>query len=174
MWVGCTGALEERCTKIVRSLAAVLKAADISFGILGDEESCCGEPARRLGNEYLFQMQAAANIELMNGYNIRKIVTICPHCYNTIKNEYPRFGGNFEVVHHSQLIASLLESGKVVINQQIEGSVTYHDPCYLGRYNDIYSEPRSILDKLSGTGLVEMKENRRKSFCCGGGGGHIG
>ncbi|MDD4873966.1 MAG: (Fe-S)-binding protein [Dehalococcoidales bacterium] len=173
LWVGCTGALEERCIKVIRSVTAVMKAAGINFAIMGDEESCCGEPARRLGNEYLFQMQAAGNIEKLKNYNIKKIVTVCPHCYNTIKNEYPRFGGHFDIIHHSELIASLLEEEKVKMSQTVGESVTYHDPCYLGRYNDIYEQPRRILQMLPGTELIEMKDKGRKSFCCGAGGGHM-
>ncbi len=171
-WVGCTGALEERSIRISRSLAGVLKQAGVNFGILGAEESCCGEPARRLGNEYLFQMQAEKNIKTLNNYGVKKIVTACPHCFNTIKNEYPEFGGEFEVIHHTQLIAELLRENRLEIKAG-GGVITYHDPCYLGRYNDIYKPPRQILNSIPGTELVEMAEKKRRSFCCGGGGGRM-
>lgn len=172
-WVGCTGALEERSMKVAQSVAKILKLAGINFGILGVEESCCGEPARRLGNEYLFQMQAGKNIEILKRYNVKKIVTACPHCYNTIKNEYPQFGGEFEVIHHTEFIADLLKEGELRIIKGVSGMVTYHDSCYLGRYNDIYRPPRQILNNMPDLTLVEMKKNRRRSFCCGGGGGRM-
>jgi Fe-S oxidoreductase len=172
-WVGCTSALEERSTRIAQAVARLMKLAGINFAILGDQESCCGEPARRLGNEYLFQTQAQRNIELLKGYNIQRIVAACPHCYNTIKNEYPQFGGNFEVIHHTELIASLLKEGRLKIANGLSGAVTYHDACYLGRYNDVYQPPRDILRSLPAAKLVEMERNRKRSFCCGGGGGHM-
>jgi len=172
-WVGCSYALEERSTKVAQDLAKLLKLAGINFGILGAEESCCGEPARRLGNEYLFQMQAEKNIELLKSYGVKQIVTACPHGYNTIKNEYPQFGGNFEVIHHTELIAQLLKEGKLRISKGTGGVVTYHDPCYLGRYNDIYQPPRQIIKSVPDIKMVEMERNREHSFCCGGGGGHM-
>ena len=172
-WVGCTGALEERSIQVIHSVVKILKLAGVNFGILGTEESCCGEPARRLGNEYLFQMQAEKNIKILNGYNIERIVTACPHCYNTFKNEYPEFGGNFEVIHHTEFIADLFNKGKLKIKQATSGLITYHDPCYLGRCNNIYKPPRQILKNLCKTKLVEMIDNRKRSFCCGGGGGHM-
>ena len=171
-WVGCTGALEERSVKISRSLTVILKQAGVKFGILGAEESCCGEPARRLGNEYLFQMQVEKNIKTLNNYGIKRIVTACPHCFNTIKNEYPGFGGKFEVMHHTQLIAGLLRENRLEI-KTASGTITYHDPCYLGRYNDVYKPPRQILSSIPGAELVEMAEKKRRSFCCGGGGGRM-
>jgi Fe-S oxidoreductase len=172
-WVGCTEALEERSTKVSQAVAKLLKLAGVNFGILGAEESCCGEPARRLGNEYLFQMQAGKNIELFKGYNVKMIVTACPHCYNTIKNEYPQFGGKFEVFHHTDFIAQLLKQGKLRIRKGIGGVATYHDPCYLGRYNDIYQPPRQIIRSIPDMRMVEMERNRERGFCCGGGGGHM-
>jgi len=170
-WVGCTLALEERSMKVAKAVAKVLKLAEINFGILGTEESCCGEPARRLGNEYLFQLQAEKNIELLKSYNVKKIVTACPHGYNTLKNEYPQFGGDFEVMHHTEFMANLLKEGKLRISQGVKGLVTYHDACYLGRYNNIFEPPREILQNLPDITLVEMERNRERSFCCGGGGG---
>jgi len=172
-WVGCTSALEERSIKVAQAVAKIMKLAGVNFGILGVEESCCGEPARRLGNEYLFQIQAEKNIELLKGYNVKKIVTACPHGYNTLKHEYPQFEGKFEVVHHTEFIANLLKEGKVRINKGAGGVVTYHDACYLGRYNDIFEPPREILRNLTDVTLVEMERNRELGFCCGGGGGHM-
>lgn len=172
-WVGCTGALEERSTKISQATAKLLKAAGVNFGILGTEESCCGEPARRLGNEYLFQMQAEKNIEILKNYGVKRIVTACPHGYHTLKNEYPQFGGKFEVIHHTQLIAQLLKEGKLKVKKGLGELVTYHDACYLGRYNDIYQPPRGIVKSIPDIKLVEMERNKENSFCCGGGGGHM-
>ncbi len=171
-WVGCSYALEERSTKISQALAKLLKTAGVNFGILGMEESCCGEPARRLGNEYLFQMQAEKNIEILNNYGVKRLVTACPHGYNTLKNEYPQFGGNFEVIHHTELIIQLLKEGKLKVKGLSE-LVTYHDACYLGRYNDIYQPPRQIIKNIPDIKMVEMERNRDNSFCCGGGGGHM-
>ena len=172
-WVGCTEALDERGIKIAQSIAKIMQQAGINFGILGTEESCCGDPARRLGDEVLYQTQAQKNIEILKGYNVKKIVTGCPHCYNTIKNEYPQFDGNFEVIHHTELIAGLLKEGKIKIAKGDYGSITFHDPCYLGRHNDIYQQPRQILKSLADTKLVEMEMNKKRAFCCGGGGGRL-
>jgi Fe-S oxidoreductase len=157
--------------KIAVAMGKILKAAGVSFAVLGPEETCCGEPARRLGNEYLFQMQATKNIEQFKNYNAKKIITTCPHCFNTIKNEYPQFGGEFEVVHHTQFIAELLKQGKIKPASMSDGKLTYHDSCYLGRHNDIYEAPRQVLASISPYGLLEMKRIRQNGFCCGGGGG---
>jgi len=173
LWVGCAPALEARNMKVAIATAKILKAAGVNFGILGDEESCCGEPARRMGNEYLYQMQAQRNIETMKNYNVKKIVTLCPHCYNTIKNEYPQFNGQFEVVHHSEYIAALLEEGKIKIKGKNNWKLTFHDSCYLGRHNDIYQQPRKILEAANESKPVEMQRSFNNGFCCGGGGGRF-
>jgi Fe-S oxidoreductase len=172
-WVGCTEALEDRSLKVAQAVARLMKQAGVNFGILGEEEMCCGDPARRLGAEHIFQMLAMNNIQLFTSYNVKKIVTACPHCFNTLKNEYPQLGGQFEVVHHSQFIADLIRENKLKINQAREAIVTYHDACYLGRYNEIYQPPRQILESIPGVTLVEMEKNRKNGFCCGGGGGRM-
>jgi len=172
-WVGCTEALEDRSIKIAQAMGKLLKQAGVNFGILGEEESCCGDPARRLGNERQFQLQAQKNIKTMQGYNVKKIITACPHCYNTIKHEYPQFGGEFEVFHHTEFIAELIKENKLKIAQSNGKVITYQDPCYLGRYNDIYQPPRQILNSIPDTSVVEMQQNRERSFCCGGGGGRM-
>ncbi len=151
----------------------ILQAAGVHFGILGTEEKCCGDSARRMGNEYLFQTLAQENIECMKKYGVKKIVTTCPHGYNVIKNEYPQFGGNYEVYHHTELIAQLIAQGKIKLTNSIDQTITYHDSCYLGRYNDIYSEPRKIISDIRGIKLVEMGRSCERSFCCGAGGGRM-
>jgi Fe-S oxidoreductase len=158
---------------VAKAVAKVLQAAGVNFGILGTEESCCGEPARRIGNEYLFQMLAQQNIETLKGYGVKKIVSACPHCFNTIKNEYPQFGGHFEVWHHTEFIAELLKQGKIPLARSLDKKITYHDSCYLARYNDIYQEPRQILHAVTGASPAEMEHRMSKSFCCGGGGGRM-
>jgi heterodisulfide reductase subunit D len=173
-WVGCAGSFDERAQKITRAVAKILNACGVKFAILGTEESCNGDPARRAGNEFLFQMQARSNVQVLNGYGIKKIVTACPHCFNMLKNEYPDFGGNYEVIHHSQMIQSLLDEGRLKISGgKFEGKrITYHDPCYLGRGNDVYEAPRDVISKLD-SAFVEMKRSRRFGLCCGAGGAQM-
>ena len=170
-WVGCTGALVERNVKATLAMTRVLKAAGVDFAVLGDVETCCGDPARRAGYEFQFQIMAEQNIEIFKSHNIKEIVTSCPHCYNTIKNEYPKFGGDFKVVHYTQYIADLIKQGKLKLTGEMNSTLTFHDPCYLGRYNKIYEEPRWILKTIPKTKLEEMERSGNTSFCCGGGGG---
>jgi Fe-S oxidoreductase len=176
-WVGCAGSFDDRGKKVSNAMVKILRAAGINFGILGQEENCCGDQARRLGNEYMFQMMAQGNIEIFKRYNIKKILVTCPHGYNTFKNEYPEYAKslgiddwNVEVIHHSQFIAGLIQEGKLEMKQKINASVTFHDPCYLGRHNSVFEAPRSVLSQ-SGAKIREMKRNRYHSFCCGAGGG---
>ena len=173
-WVGCAGSFDDRAKKITRAIVNILNHVGLSFAVLGTEESCTGDPAKRSGNEFLFQMQAMTNITVLNGYEIKKIVTGCPHCYNTLKNEYPALGGNYEVVHHTQLVQELIDKGKLTIKGgAFKGKkITFHDPCYLGRANGVYEAPRSIIQKLD-TDLAEMKRSRAKGFCCGAGGAQM-
>jgi Fe-S oxidoreductase len=171
-WVGCSAALDDRNMKVAKATAKILKAAGISFGILGDEEACCGDPARRMGDEYLFQTLCQQNIEIFKGYDVTKILTTCPHCFNSLKHEYPQFGVNYEVMHHSQFIHELIRSGKLKLNNTVGIKAAYHDSCYLGRYNDIYDEPREVLKAVTGN-ISELPRHKTASFCCGGGGGHM-
>ncbi|MBA2287605.1 MAG: (Fe-S)-binding protein, partial [Ktedonobacteraceae bacterium] len=193
-WVGCMGSFDQRNKKVATSVVKILQAAQVNFAILGPEESCTGDPARRIGNEYLWQMMAQQNIEVLNNYGFnaaeahnghnghagatsappqhRTIITACPHCFNTIKNEYTQLGGNYEVVHHTVFIEQLLADEKITLPAGFDRrKLTYHDPCYIGRYNDVYDEPRRVLTVLNSNGITEMRRNRNKSFCCGGGGG---
>ena len=172
-WVGCSGAFDVRNRKVSTALIKVMKQAGINFSIIGSEEMCCGDSARRLGEEYLYQTLAEGNIELLKEFEFKKIVTHCPHCLNTLKNEYPQMGGEFEVVHHSQFILDLINSGKITLEKPIPASITYHDSCYLGRYNNIYQEPRKIISAIPQTSLSEMDRSFDRSFCCGAGGGRM-
>ena len=173
-WVGCSGSFDQRAQKITKAVAKILNHCNVSFAVLGTEESCTGDPAKRAGNEFLFQMQAMMNIQVLNGYEIKKIVTACPHCFNTIKNEYPQLGGTYEVVHHSQLLQELINDGKL----KVEGGnflgkkIVYHDPCYLGRANNVYEAPREVISKLDAE-LFEMKRSRANGLCCGAGGAQM-
>ncbi|WP_298370462.1 (Fe-S)-binding protein [uncultured Lutibacter sp.] len=173
-WVGCAGSFDDRAKKITKAFVKILKKAGVDFAVLGTEESCSGDPAKRAGNEFLFQMQAMTNIEVLNSYEVKKIVTACPHCFNTLKNEYPSLGGNYEVVHHTELIKSLLDNGRLSIEGgKYKGQkITFHDPCYLGRANDIYEIPRDLIKKLE-VELVEMKRCKSNGLCCGAGGAQM-
>lgn len=173
-WVGCAGSFDDRAKKITKAFVKILNRSNVSFAVLGTEESCTGDPAKRAGNEFLFQMQALMNIEVMNAYEVKKIVTACPHCFNTLKNEYPELGGKYEVVHHTEFIKSLLNEGKLTIEGgQFKGKrITFHDPCYLGRANNVYEAPRDLIEKLDAE-LVEMKRSRANGLCCGAGGAQM-
>lgn len=172
-WVGCYGSFDERNKKVARAFVKLLQAAEVDFAILGNEEKCTGEPARRLGHEYLYQTLAQGNIETLKRYRFQTIVTACPHCFNTIRNEYPDFDGHFRVIHHSQLLEELVRAGRLRVAQEGSERITYHDACNLGRYNNVYDEPRRVLASATRAELVEMRLNRSKGFCCGGGGGRV-
>ncbi len=173
-WVGCAGSFDDRAKKITKACAKLLNQAEVEFAVLGTEESCTGDPAKRAGNEFLFQMQAMMNIQVLDGYEIKKIVTTCPHCFNTIKNEYPGLGGNYEVMHHTQFLKSLLKEGRLKVEGgKFKGKrITFHDPCYLGRANNEYEAPRELLQKLE-VELIEMKRCKTRGLCCGAGGAQM-
>jgi Fe-S oxidoreductase len=173
-WVGCMGSFDDRAKKITKAFVRLLQKAEVDFAVLGTEESCTGDPAKRAGNEFLFQMQAVTNIEVLNSYEIKKIVTACPHCFNTIKNEYPELGGNYEVMHHTTFLKSLLDEGRLKVEGgKFKGKrITFHDPCYLGRANNEYEAPRDLLRKLE-VELLEMRKCKSEGLCCGAGGGQM-
>jgi len=173
-WVGCAGSFDDRAKKITKAFVRILNNANVDFAVLGTEESCTGDPAKRSGNEFLFQMQAVSNIEVLNAYDIKKIVTACPHCFNTLKNEYPSLGGHYEVVHHTQFLKSLLDDGRLSIEGgKFKGKrITFHDPCYLGRANNVYEAPRDLIRKLDAE-LLEMKSCKSRGLCCGAGGAQM-
>ena len=174
-WVGCAGSFDDRAKKITKAIVRILHHCDVKFAVLGAEESCTGDPAKRAGNEFLFQMQAMQNIMVLNGYEVKKIVTGCPHCFNILKNEYPELGGNYEVIHHTQMINGLIKDGRLRIEdgKAFKGKrITFHDPCYLGRANDVYEAPREALESLDAE-LVEMRRCKSKGLCCGAGGAQM-
>jgi heterodisulfide reductase subunit D len=173
-WVGCAGSFDDRAKKISKAFATILNKINVEFAVLGPEESCSGDPAKRAGNEFVFQMQALTNIEILNAYEVKKIVTTCPHCFNTLKNEYPNLGGTYEVMHHTQFLNQLMSEGRLKIEGgQFKGQkITFHDPCYLGRANNEYEAPRQLLQKLDAE-LVEMKRCKSNGLCCGAGGAQM-
>ncbi|MBN8837877.1 MAG: (Fe-S)-binding protein [Sphingobacteriia bacterium] len=174
-WVGCAGSFDTRAQKITKAFATILNTVGIQYAILGKEEACTGDPARRAGNEFLFQMMAYNNIQILNGYNVKKIVTTCPHCFNTLKNEYPELGGHYEVIHHTTFLQQLIDEGKIKLKEggMFKGKkIVYHDSCYLGRANNIYEAPRKVLEALDAE-LIEMKRCRTKGLCCGAGGAQM-
>ena len=174
-WVGCAGSFDDRAKKITKALVKILNQCKVNFAVLGAEEGCTGDPAKRAGNEFTFQMQAMMNIQVLDGYDVKKIVTACPHCFNTLKNEYPELGGKYEVVHHTELLQELINEGKLKLSDggTFKGKkITFHDPCYLGRANDVYDAPRALIEKLD-VELVEMKRCKTNGLCCGAGGAQM-
>lgn len=174
-WVGCAGSFDDRYKRVTWAIVKILNHIGISFAVLGTEESCTGDPAKRAGNEFLFEMQAISNIQVLNGYGVKKIITACPHCFNTLKNEYPSLGGTYEVIHHSVFLQELIDKGKIKVKEggDFKGKrITYHDSCYLGRANDIYEAPRKLLEALD-VDLVEMKRSKKNGLCCGAGGAQM-
>lgn len=172
-WVGCSASFDDRARKIARATANLLKEANVNFAILGEEEQCTGDPARRSGNEFLFQMLAQANVEILNNYKPKTIVTTCPHCFNTLLNEYPDFGGHFNVIHHSTFLAKLIEDGRLKPRNRIDAKVAYHDSCYMGRYNNVYDAPRETLRSIMGLTVLEPVQTRDRGMCCGAGGAQM-
>ncbi len=172
-WVGCAGSFDTRYRKVTRAFAKILNHLNINFAVLGKEESCTGDPARRAGNEFLFQVQAISNIEILNAYEIKTIITTCPHCFHTLKNEYPSLGGNYEVIHHTTFLEQLLNEGRLKLKTHEHGeTMTYHDSCYMGRYNRVYQAPRHLLKALKND-LIEIESNKKQGLCCGAGGGQM-
>jgi len=172
-WVGCVGSYDDHGKKVAQSIARLLLKVGVKFGILGAEEKCTGDPARRVGNEYLAQTLIRQNVETLNKYGVKRIITMCPHCNNSLAHEYPGFGGKYEVIHHSQFLLKLVKEGKLRPAKELREVITYHDACYLGRYNDIFDEPRGVVKAIPGVKMVEMKKRRDFAFCCGGGGGRL-